>query len=47
MYGRRLSPYCSVASLYFWEVAGGAIPELKDIGKKENKNDKRRKDKDL
>lgn len=21
----RLSPYCSVASLYFWEVAGGAL----------------------
>ncbi len=24
-YRRRLSPYCSVASLYFWAVAGGAI----------------------
>ena len=23
-YRRRLSPYCSVASLYFWAVAGGA-----------------------
>ena len=29
-YRRRLSPYCSVASLYFWAVAGGAIPELND-----------------
>lgn len=29
-YRRRLSPYGSVASLYFWEVAGGAIPEMKD-----------------
>ena len=29
-YRRRLSPYCSVASLYFWAVAGGAIPEMKD-----------------
>lgn len=29
-YRKRLSPYCSVASLYFWAVAGGAIPELKD-----------------
>lgn len=29
-YRRRLSPYCSVASLYFWAVAGGAIPELAD-----------------
>ena len=27
---RRLSPYCSVASLYFWAVAGGVIPEMKD-----------------
>ena len=24
-YRRRLSPYCSVASLYFWAVAGGAV----------------------
>ena len=29
-YRRRLSPCCSVASLYFWAVAGGAIPELTD-----------------
>ena len=29
-YRRRFSPYCSVASLYFWAVAGGAIPELTD-----------------
>ena len=29
-YRRRFSPYCSVASLYFWAVAGGAIPEIKD-----------------
>ncbi|MGN0866461.1 MAG: DNA-3-methyladenine glycosylase family protein [Oligosphaeraceae bacterium] len=27
---RRLSPYASVASLYFWAVAGGALPELAD-----------------
>lgn len=32
-YRRRLSPYGSVASLYFWAVAGGAIPELKDKAK--------------
>ena len=25
MYRRRFSPYCSVASLYFWSVAGGAL----------------------
>ena len=29
-YRKRWSPYCSVASLYLWAVAGGAIPELKD-----------------
>ncbi|MDO4284206.1 MAG: DNA-3-methyladenine glycosylase 2 family protein [Eubacteriales bacterium] len=29
-YRRRFSPYCSVASLYLWAVAGGALPDLKD-----------------
>ena len=29
-YRKRLSPYGSVASLYFWAVSGGAIPELTD-----------------
>lgn len=29
-YRRRYSPYCSVASLYLWAVAGGAIPEMRD-----------------
>ncbi len=29
-YRKRFSPYCSVASLYLWAVAGGAIPELTD-----------------
>lgn len=29
-YKRRYSPYASVASLYLWEIAGGAIPELTD-----------------
>lgn len=29
-YRRRFSPCGSVASLYLWAVAGGAIPELKD-----------------
>lgn len=29
-YRRRLSPCGSVASLYFWAVAGGALPELRD-----------------
>ena len=31
---RRFSPYCSVASLYFWAVAGGAIPEMRDYAPK-------------
>ena len=35
-YRRRYSPYGSVASLYLWAVAGGAIPDMKDyISKKE------------
>lgn len=34
MYRRRLSPYGSVASLYFWAVAGGAIPGMKDYAPK-------------
>lgn len=29
-YRRRFSPYGSVASLYLWSVAGGALPELRD-----------------
>ena len=29
-YRRRFSPYCSVASLYFWAVAGGAVPDMRD-----------------
>ena len=29
-YRRRFHPYCSVASLYLWAVAGGAIPAMKD-----------------
>ena len=33
-YKRRLSPYCSVASLYFWAVAGGAVPSMRDYAPK-------------
>ncbi len=33
-YRRRLSPYGSVASLYFWAVSGGAIEGLTDPGAK-------------
>lgn len=39
-YRRRFSPYCSVASLYLWAIAGGAIPDMKDrgTGKKSRRN---------
>ena len=33
-YRRRFHPYCSVASLYLWEIAGGAVPGLSDPGEK-------------
>lgn len=33
-YRRRLSPYGSVASFYFWAVAGGAIEGMKDYAPK-------------
>lgn len=42
-YRRRFSPYCSVASLYLWEVAGGAIPELTDPAPKKTKTVGRKK----
>lgn len=32
-YRKRLSPYGSTASLYFWAVSGGALPELTDPAK--------------
>lgn len=35
-YRRRYSPYCSVASLYLWAAAGGAIPGMKDYAPKES-----------
>ena len=37
MYRRRFSPYCSVASLYLWAVAGGAIPGMRDYKPKTQK----------
>ena len=40
-YRRRFSPYGSVASLYLWAVAGGAIPELKDHKPKKRLEGKR------
>ena len=33
-YRRRFSPYCSVASLYLWAVAGGEIDGMKDYAPK-------------
>jgi DNA-3-methyladenine glycosylase II len=36
-YWKRLTPHASVASLYFWAVAGGAIDELKDCAPKKKK----------
>ncbi len=42
-YRRRLSPYCSVASLYFWAVAGGAIPGMKDFCPQKAKRNRRYK----
>ena len=41
IYRRRFSPYGSVASLYLWAVAGGAIPELKDHKPKKRLEGKR------
>lgn len=32
-YRKRFSPFCSVASLYIWAVAGGAIEGMKDYGR--------------
>ena len=36
-YRRRFSPYCSVASLYLWAVAGGAISGMIDYKPKTQK----------
>ncbi len=33
-YKKRLSPYASVASLYFWAVAAGGVPGMKDYAPK-------------
>lgn len=37
-YRRRYSPYGSVASLYIWAVAGGAIEGLSDPGAQKSRN---------
>lgn len=36
-YRRRYSPYGSVASLYLWEIAGGAVAGMKDYAVKSEK----------
>lgn len=41
-YRRRYSLYGSVASLYLWAVAGGAIPGMKDFAVKKRKGKKKR-----
>lgn len=42
-YRRRFHPYCSVASLYLWAVAGGAIPEMRDYKPKSEKASKQKR----
>ena len=42
-YRRRFHPYCSVASLYLWAVAGGAIPEMRDYKPKPEKAPKKKR----
>ena len=39
-YRRRFNPYCSVASLYLWAVAGGAIPGMWDCKPKTKRGGK-------
>lgn len=41
-YKRRYSPYASVASLYLWEIAGGAVPRMKDYAPMTEAEKKRR-----
>ena len=36
-YTKRYSPYGTVASLYLWAIAGGAIPEMRDYAPKKKK----------
>ena len=36
-YKKRYSPYGTVASLYLWAIAGGAIPEMRDYASKKKK----------
>ncbi len=36
-YKKRYSPYGTLASLYLWAIAGGAIPEMRDYAPKKKK----------
>ncbi|MEL7607226.1 MAG: DNA-3-methyladenine glycosylase 2 family protein [Sedimentibacter saalensis] len=36
-YKKRYSPYGTVASLYLWAIAGGAIPQMRDYAPKKKK----------
>lgn len=40
-YRRRYAPYATVASLYLWAVAGGAVPELSDPASGKNASPRR------
>ena len=40
-YRRRYSPYGSVASLYLWAIAGGALPDLADPAARQRKGSNR------
>ena len=37
MYHKRFTPYATIASLYLWEIAGGAIPGMRDYAPKGEK----------
>ena len=41
-YRRRYSPYGTVASLYLWEIAGGAVPGMRDYAPKPRPKPKKR-----
>lgn len=41
-YQRRYAPYASIASLYLWEIAGGAISNMKDYAPLTEAQKKRR-----
>lgn len=42
-YRRRFSPHGTVASLYLWAIAGGAIPEMRDYAPKKKPSASRKR----